>query len=62
MDVFISLVVEMKDLISQSEDVFGVKVLAEVDPDAIRQLANHLYYSEQPSVGIAEGSQLPVEA
>jgi HD-like signal output (HDOD) protein len=62
MDAFISLVVEMKELISQSEDIFGVKVLAEVDPEAIRQLANHLYQSQEQSAGVAAGSQVPVEA
>ncbi len=62
MDGFISLVVEMKDLITQSEDIFGVKVLAEVDPEAIRQLASHLYQRHEQQAGVDQvGAQVPVE-
>lgn len=46
MDGFIMLTVEVKDLVVQSEEIFGVKVLAEVDPEAIRKLARHLYHAE----------------
>jgi len=61
MDGFISLVVEMKDLITQSEEIFGVKVLAEVDPEAIRSLASHLYQHQEQQAMAAEQLQLPVE-
>jgi len=59
MNGFIALVVDMKDLITQSEDIFGVKVLAEVDPEAIRRLAGHLYQHPEGKKSSSEASLAP---
>ena len=61
MNGFIALVVDMKDLITQSEEIFGVKVLAEVDPEAIRQLASHLYQHHERQAIAPEVSPVPAE-
>lgn len=44
MDGFIVLVTQIKDLVNQSEEIFGIRVMGEVNADGIRQLAQALYF------------------